>query len=83
VCERWVGTVRRECLDQLLIFGGRHLERVLAAYVLHYNRCRPHRALSLASPEPRAEPHRTVDLKTVTRRDILGGLIHEYELAAA
>jgi len=43
--ERWVGTVRREVLDRMLIFGHRHLERALGEYVLHYNRHRPHRAL--------------------------------------
>jgi transposase InsO family protein len=45
--ERWVGTVRAECLDWLLIVGRDHLEQVLRAYVRHYNRHRPHRALGL------------------------------------
>ncbi len=85
--ERWVGTVRRECLDRLLILARRQLEHVLRVYVRHYNRQRPHRALDLSSPEAshhsavRAEsaPH---DLR-VSRRDLLGGLIHEYDIAAA
>jgi putative transposase len=51
--ERWVGTVRRECLDHVLIFGRRHLRRVLDAYADHYNRARPHRGLDLEPPDPR------------------------------
>src|SRR5205823_13510018 len=45
VAELWVGTVRRECLDHVLIFGAGHLEHVLKDYVAHYNQSRPHRAL--------------------------------------
>jgi hypothetical protein len=44
--ERWVGTVRRECLDHMLIFGRRHLQRVLDAYAKHYNGARPHRSIA-------------------------------------
>jgi putative transposase len=50
--ERWVGTVRAECLDWLLIVGRDHLEQVLRVYVQHYNQHRPHRALSLEAPDP-------------------------------
>lgn len=81
--ERWVGSVRRECLDWILIFGRRHLERVLRAYELHYNEHRPHRSLGQRSPV--AKPRPLVDPKaipSVHRRDRLGGLLHEYELAA-
>jgi putative transposase len=82
--ERWVRTVRNECLDWLLIFGRRQLERVLRTYVDHYNRQRPHRALDLDAPDPIGElvslpPARP---RPVRRRDRLGGLLHEYELAA-
>lgn len=86
--ERWVGTVRRECLDRLLIVGRRHLQHVLAAYVTHYNEHRPHRALAqrppLATLPPGDEQRiaEAADLDGVRRRDLLGGLIHEYELAA-
>jgi len=52
VAERWVGTVRQECLDHLLIAGRRQLLRVLHVYVEHYNRHRPHRGLGLSAPEP-------------------------------
>jgi putative transposase len=82
--ERWVRTVREECLDWLLIGGRRQLERVLRTYVDHYNRERPHRALDLASPEPRAKPARIDQPNGVNirRRDRLGGLLHEYARAA-
>jgi hypothetical protein len=85
--ERWVGTVRRECLDRLLIVGRRQLEHVLRIYVMHYNRERPHRAIDLKPPDP--SPPRRVAASSrprplwVDRRDLLGGLIHEYDLAAA
>jgi transposase InsO family protein len=85
--ERWVGSVRRECLDRLLILGRRQLEHVLRVYVHHYNHGRPHRALDLEPPEPtpavaapRGDPHAALTM--VRRRDLLGGLIHEYQLAA-
>src|SRR5205823_10430244 len=78
VAERWVGTVRRECLDHLLIFGAGHLERVLSDYVAHYNDSRPHRALDLASPMRPSQPDRPVELGHIGRHDVLGGLIHEY-----
>ncbi len=52
--ERWVGNVRSECLDRLLIFGRHHLERVLCAYVRHFNQ-RPHRGLELRPPDSRED----------------------------
>lgn len=54
--ERWVRTVRSECLDWMLVVGRRHLERVLQTYAAHYNRARPHRGLALKTPEPRSNP---------------------------
>jgi putative transposase len=82
--ERWVGTVRAECLDWLLIVGRGHLEQVLRVYVEHYNRHRPHRALRLEAPDRPAR--RTVvgenERGEVCRRDLLGGLVHEYRRAA-
>jgi putative transposase len=85
--ERWVGSVRRECLDRLLIVGRRQLEHVLRVYILHYNRGRPHRALDLKPPEPSASlslrAESTLQALQVSRRDLLGGVIHEYEPAAA
>jgi putative transposase len=80
--ERWVRTVRADCLDHLLIVGRRHLERVLAVYVRHYNAHRPHRALGLAPPD-RSAPVPAAALPLHARRhDLLGGLIHEYQAAA-
>ena len=82
--ERWVGTVRRDCLDWLLIISRRQLEHVMRIYVDHYNTHRPHRALGLTPPTPRPRPH-LVDAKPANqldRRDRLGGLIHEYARAA-
>jgi transposase InsO family protein len=80
--ERWVGTVRRECLDHVLIFGRRHLWRVLAAYAEHYNRARPHRGLDLQPPDP-CEDSQTMLGTGIRRRDVLGGVIHEYHRSAA
>jgi putative transposase len=81
VAERFVRTVRAECLDWLLILNRRHLERVLRVYVHHYNRERPHRALELRPPEPETHPRSAAG--EIHRRDRLGGLIHEYYKAAA
>jgi putative transposase len=82
--ERWVRTVRHECLDWLLIVGPSQLERVLRTYLDHYNHKRRHRALGLAAPGSRREPIPLADASTakVRRRDRLGGLLHEYERAA-
>ena len=82
--ERWVATVRAECLDWLLVVGRDHLEQVLRVYVEHYNGHRPHRALGLQAPDRPAEPI-VIDKdrpSRVCRRDLLGGLVHEYRRAA-
>jgi transposase InsO family protein len=85
--ERWVGSVRRECLDRLLILSRRQFERVLRVYVRHYNKRRPHRALDLRAPDPPTIPSTRCDpaapATAIRRRDLLGGLIHDYEAAAA
>jgi putative transposase len=80
--ERWVGTVRRELLDRMLIFGGGQLRSVLAEYADHYNGHRPHRALGQAPPLGSAEPPVIPPAGRVARRDRLGGLIHEYAQVA-
>jgi putative transposase len=78
--ERWVRTVRSDCLDRMLILGRRHLEHVLRVYSRHYNEHRPHRALDLIPPDGRdAKPMDRPDHPR--RHDLLGGLIHEYEAA--
>jgi putative transposase len=77
-----VRTVRADCLDHLLIFGRRHLERVLRVYVRHYNGHRPHRALGLKPPDRSVEARTALPPLDVRRQDVLGGLIHEYRIAA-
>jgi putative transposase len=86
--ERWVRTVREECLDWMLIWGRRQLERVLDEYVRHYNDQRPHRGLQLRPPssgdiESTPTPSAVAVAGRVRRRDRLGGLVHEYYRAAA
>jgi hypothetical protein len=80
--ERFVRTVRGECLDWLLILGWRHPERVLRVYLVHYNNERPYRGLALLPPEP-ADADGQPTAGEIERRDRLGGLIHEYHRAAA
>jgi putative transposase len=82
--ERWIGTVRRDCLDWLLITSRKQLEHVLRIYVEHYNRHRPHRALDLTPPAPRTRLRLVSSNPTdqIHRHDRLGGLIHEYARAA-
>lgn len=84
--ERWVGSVRRECLDRMLILGRRQLEHVLRVYVRHFNQQRPHRALELRPPDNcegiDSPPTAMARTPQIRRRDLLGGLVHEYELAA-
>jgi transposase InsO family protein len=82
IAERFVRTIRTECLDWLLILNRRHLEHVLRVYVDHYNTERPHRALELRPPDPGERPPSPATGE-VERRDPLGGLIHEYYRAAA
>ena len=83
--ERWVRTVRTECLDWTLVWNERQLHRVLTEYLRHYNTVRPHRSLDLQPPRP--APRLTLvgsgaAESPVQRVDVLGGLIHEYRRAA-
>jgi putative transposase len=82
--ERWIRTVRTECLDWLLIMGRGHPEQVLRVYVEHDNRHRAHRALQLQAPDPAAGLAIVDEGRQgrVHRRDLLGGLLHEYRRAA-
>jgi putative transposase len=78
--ERYVGTVRRECLDHLLIHGERHFRRILAEYARHYNEHRPHQ--SREQRPPLREPGQAVDMTgRITRRQVVHGLIDEYRKA--
>jgi len=80
--ERWVGSVRRECLDWLLVTGAQHLRQVLREYADHYNAARPHRSLSL-QPPLRPPGQHVGSGGAVRRHDRLGGLLREYERTAA
>ncbi len=84
--ERWIGTVRRECIDRLLIIGEAHLRRILDEYIAHYNQHRPHRALDQHPPaatDNKSCANATVANRRRVQRDpILGGLINEYRHAA-
>ncbi len=79
--ERYVGTLRRECLDHLLIYGERHLRQVLAGYARHYNEHRPHQ--SREQRPPLHEPGQVLDVTArIKRRQVVNGLISEYSRAA-
>jgi transposase InsO family protein len=77
IAERFIGTLRRECLDHLLITGRRHLATVLREFVEHYNTHRPHRSLDQHPPAGRTPPPSGATVRPL-RRDRLGGLVHEY-----
>ena len=73
--ERWIRTVRNECLDRLLIFKEAHLRRVLREYVVYYNAARPHQALAQQTPIPRPN---SIAEGPVRRRPVLGGIQNDY-----
>ena len=81
--ERVVGTLRRECLDHLIVVNERLLRVVLGEFVRHYNEARPHRALALEVPRGAYACKQPPDAGRVRSHGILGGLLHEYELVAA
>jgi transposase InsO family protein len=91
ICERTIGTIRRECLDFLIPLGERHLCRILTEWVRHFNAARPHSALGPGIPNPPMNPprelqpdrHKLPSGARVAARPILGGLHHEYSLLAA
>jgi transposase InsO family protein len=84
ICERIIGTLRRELLDQLLIVNEHHLRRVLTEYLRHYNTARPHRALGQFAPAQAHTRPPEINLAEhrIRRRQILSGLTHEYQIAA-
>jgi transposase InsO family protein len=85
ICERVVGTLRRELLDRLLIVNEQHLHRVLSEYLTHYNTARPHRSLGQLTPAQAGTcPPEPVNLAEhrIHRKQILGGLTHQYYIAA-
>jgi putative transposase len=84
ICERVIGTLRRELLDRLLIVNEHHLRRVLTEYLLHYNTGRPHRALGQLGPAQAHSRPPQINLAEyrIRRKQVLGGLTHEYQVAA-
>ena len=79
IAERWIRSVRQECLDHLLIVGEAHLRRVLAVYVSFYNQARPHQGLDPRTPVAAPPPHSG----SVRCRSLLGGLLLSYDREAA
>jgi transposase InsO family protein len=79
--ERVIGSIRRECLDHVIVLGERHLQRILASYLDYYNATRTH--LSLSKDAPRVRPVQAPQQGRVVERDRVGGLHHEYVRIAA
>jgi transposase InsO family protein len=84
ICERIIGTLRRELFDRLLIVDEHHLRRVLTEYLLHYNTARPHRSLGQLAPAQAGTRPPEINLAEyrIRRKQVLGGLTHEYQIAA-
>jgi putative transposase len=84
ICERMIGTLRRELFDRLLIVNEHHLRRVLTEYLTHYNTSRPHRALGQLPPAQAHAWPPQIDLAEhrVRGEQDPGGLTHEYQIAA-
>jgi putative transposase len=86
ICERLVGTLRRELLDRMLILGEGHLRAVLAEYQAHYNTARPHQGIAQRVPDDEPDAPRAtvtgIDTQQIRRKPVLGGLINEYTRAA-
>jgi len=84
ICQRMTGTPRRELFGRLLIVNEHHLRRVPTEYLLHYNTARPHRALGQLAPAqaPRRSPQINLAEHRIRRKRVLGGLAHEYQIAA-
>jgi putative transposase len=83
ICERVIGTLRRELLDRTLILRERHLALVLREYLIHYNRHRPHQSRRQRPPDIETQPVRNIaDLRSVSRKPVVTGLINEYHHAA-
>ncbi|HUK68955.1 MAG TPA: integrase core domain-containing protein [Streptosporangiaceae bacterium] len=84
ICERMIGTLRRELFDRSLIVNERHLRQVLTEYPRHYNAARPHRALGQFAPAQAHAPPPQINLAEhrIRRKQVLGGLTNEYQIAA-
>ena len=84
ICERMIGTLRRELFDRLPIMNEHHLRRVLTEYLLRYNAARPHRALGQLAPAQAGTRPPKINLAEhrIRRKQVLGGLTYEYQVAA-
>jgi putative transposase len=84
ICERMIGTLRRELLDRLLVVNERHLRQLLIEYLAHYNTARPHRAFNQLPPGQAGTRPPQINLAEhqIRRKQVLGGLTHEYRVAA-
>ena len=83
ICERFLGRVRRECLDHLLILGERHLRHILREYVTYYNEARPHQGIGQQVPQGMlAQRMASGERRPIQARSVLGGLHHIYGRAA-
>ncbi len=84
ICERIIGTLRRELFDRLLIVNEHHLRRVPTEYLLHYNTARPHRALGQVAPAQAHTRPAKINLteQRIRRKQVLGGLTSEYQIAS-
>lgn len=84
ICERFIGSVRRECLDHMLILGERHLHRLIGDYVSYFNHSRPHQGIGQRVPAPLEDDvHRTRESDhRIVSYPVLGGLHHDYRRAA-
>ena len=84
ICGRIIGTLRRELFGRLLIVNEHHLRRVLTGYLRHYNTARPHRALGQLAPAQAGTRPPEINLADyrIRRKQVLGGLTHEYQIAA-
>jgi transposase InsO family protein len=86
VCERVIGTLRRELLDRILILGERHLALVLREYLIHYNGHRPHQSRQQRPPDTETQPTRDAaeldGLRSIRRKPVVAGVISEYHHAA-
>ena len=82
VCERMIGTLRRELLDRVLVVNEPHLRRILTTYLHHFNTARPHRTLEQLAPAQESPPVINLADHHVRRRPILNGLTSEYQIAA-
>lgn len=82
IAERWVRTVRSECLDHMFVFGHEHLQRLLNEYVAYYNRWRPHRSLGQTAPDPPLGERRVLLNRGIVAEPVLDGLHHVYQFAA-